>query len=102
MSKLAKPSMTVGGHEVKINLPKIPLVDLPDSAVKLCSYQDIQHLEGKLKTYIDSLITGERQNKAVKDIMADIARELWTWLDFSCDGTTYKMVAYLRRLSEQQ
>jgi len=90
-----KHPTTVGGETIRIDIPKIPLADLPSSVIKLCSYADIQHLEGKLKTWADSAFTDDIQRKAVKDILQDIARDFWQWLDFSTDGTIYKKVRYL-------
>ena len=90
------------GTELKIDIPKISQGECPKSVVKLCEYNDIKHLEGKLKTWADSAFTDEIQRKAVKDVLQDITRELWEWLDFSCDGTLYKKAGYLCQLKKKQ
>jgi len=100
--ELKRYSNTAGGETIKIDIPKIPLADLPSGVIKLCSYANIQHLEGKLKTWADSVFTDEIQRKAAKDVLQDIARDFWRWLDTSKDNTTYKMVGYLLRELKKQ
>ena len=49
---------------------------------ELVGAEDISFFEGRLKTFIESLGLQEKQEKASKDIVADI---LWDWFNFITD-----------------
>jgi len=97
-----------GGEKFTIEIPKVPIVDLPNSPVKICSYNDISYLEGKLKTLVDAtipeIVGGDNniQNKALKDVIQGIVREFWVHLTFSVDGNLYKKVKYLYQLKNKR
>ena len=52
---------------------------------ELISGEDVSHLEGKLKTFIDSRDSPEKAEKAQKDIVQMI---LWDWFGFILNHTT--------------
>lgn len=58
---------------------------------ELVSGDDVSYLEGRLKTFIDSIIpeTQVVQNKATKDIIRVI---LWDWFNFITDHTTDDLI----------
>ncbi len=52
---------------------------------ELVGANDIGNLEGKLKTYIDSLGLSEKQEKAMKDVVNEI---IWDWFYYIRDHFT--------------
>ncbi|MEK7129128.1 MAG: hypothetical protein AAB858_02135 [Patescibacteria group bacterium] len=52
---------------------------------ELVSNQDISYLEGKLKTFLESLGLSEKQEKASKDVVQGI---IWDWYCFIRDTYT--------------
>jgi len=56
---------------------------------ELVSNQDISYLEGKLKTFLDSLGLPEKQEKATKDIIQSI---IWEWYCFIRDTFTDHLI----------
>jgi len=52
---------------------------------ELVSGNDISHLEGKIKTFLESLGLPEKQEKASKDISQTM---LWDWFNFITDHNT--------------
>ena len=52
---------------------------------ELVSNQDISYLEGKLKTFLESLGLSEKQEKASKDVARAI---IWDWYCFIRDTYT--------------
>ena len=81
---------------------------LPKGIVKLCDYDDIKRLEGKLKTFVDASIPREiggdnsDRNKAFKDICAFIVRDFWSDLHLSTDGYLDKKERYLKQVEEKK
>lgn len=64
------------------NSPNVPDIEVVS---ELVGSGDISHLEGKLKTYIDSLGLSDKQEKAMKDIVQQI---IWEWFYFIRDHFT--------------
>ena len=56
---------------------------------ELVSGEDVSFFEGKLKTFIESLGCGEKQEKASKDMVTII---LWDWFNFITDHKTDHLV----------
>jgi len=54
----------------------------PCDRCELVGSEDIRFLEGRVKTFIESLGLAEKQEKASKDIGANI---LWDWFNFITD-----------------
>ena len=60
---------------------------LSNARCELISGEDVSYLEGRLKTFIDSIIPEGQavQNKATKDIIRCI---IWDWFNFIIDHNT--------------
>lgn len=56
---------------------------------ELVSGEDISFLEGKLKTFLESLGLPEKQEKASKDILQTT---LWDWFNFITEYTTQSLI----------
>ena len=59
--------------------------ELKNLNCELISNEDISYLEGKLKTFIESMGLLEKQEKATKDVLTTI---LWDWYCFIRDHST--------------
>jgi hypothetical protein len=57
----------------------------PENVSELVGGDDISFLEGKLKTFIESLGFPEKQEKATKDIIQEI---IWDWFYYIRDHYT--------------
>ena len=66
--------------EIKI-FDKKKLISVRNIRCELVSGEDVSYLEGRLKTFIDSIIPEGKvvQNKATKDIIRVI---LWDWFNY--------------------
>lgn len=53
-------------------------MDIRNMRCELVSGEDVSFLEGKLKTYLESLGLEEKREKAVKDVLNTI---LWSWFN---------------------
>jgi len=66
-------------------LPELGNRGLSNLRCELVSGSDISFLQGKTKTFIDSLGLPEKQEKATKDVLQVI---LWDWFNFIVDHIT--------------
>ncbi len=70
-----------GSAEPEVSQPEPTGREIVNPRCELVSGSDVSYLEGRLKTFIDSIIPEGKvvQNKATKDIIRVI---LWDWFDF--------------------
>lgn len=71
--------------QVKVMSKNIVQLNNPENVSELVGGDDISFLEGKLKTFIESLGFPEKQEKATKDIIQEI---IWDWFYYIRDHYT--------------
>jgi len=59
--------------------------DIGNVRCELVSGEDVSHLEGELKTFIETLGFEPKREKATKDVLQTL---LWDWFNFITDHRT--------------
>lgn len=83
----------------QIKIP--PTGEVRNLRCELVSGEDVSYLEGRLKTFIDSIIPESQvvQNKATKDIIRVI---LWDWFNYITGYNTDHLIEKRRWYSENK